>query len=182
MKAVSLLVILIIASACGREEPITRRKVPKEGAPAMGALMAAAPAAVGQVKWSTPKGWKETGASGMRRATLAPPGPGKAEATVVAFPGDAGGELANLNRWRTQIGLPAVAEKDLAAARARVASPAGPVAVYRLESADRKTKVVAGALFSGGMTWFFKLSGESAAVAAADPAFTGLLESLHAAR
>jgi hypothetical protein len=30
---------------------------------------------------------------------------GKAEVTVSAFPGDTGGLLANLNRWRGQIGL-----------------------------------------------------------------------------
>lgn len=182
MKALlPALVILVISSSCRREEEITRVRVPKEDAPRVGAP--AAPAGEQGLFWTTPKGWTEAGASGMRKATLTPPAKwGKAEATVVAFPGDAGGELANVNRWRQQIGLSAVEEKDLAILRDRVAAPAGPVSVYRFSSKDDKTRVVAGAVFSGGMTWFFKLSGETAAVVKAENAFARLLESLRASR
>lgn len=166
-------------SACAREEEVTRIKVPKEDAPVASLPPQKKPAGLA---WSVPKGWKSLPASGVRLATMTPPGPGKAELTITAFPGEVGGELANVNRWRGQLALPPIGESELAAARGRVASPAGPVATYELASADGKTRIAAGAISRGGTTWFVKLMGDAGAVAAAKPGFTSLLESLHAAR
>src|SRR5262245_48698828 len=71
----------------------------------------------GRLKWTAPKGWKELAGSGMRVASFSVPG--KAEMSVVTLPGDAGGELANVNRWRNQIGLPPLDQKALDAAAKR---------------------------------------------------------------
>ena len=71
------------------------------------------PTGQGALKWALPKGWTETPGSGMRYATLTPPGAGKVEMSVVVLPGAAGGELANVNRWRGQIGLPPLDEAAL---------------------------------------------------------------------
>ncbi len=118
----------------------------------------------------------------MRLATMIPPGRIKAEATVVALPGDVGGELANVNRWRDQIGLPAFDEKGLAQSRTKISSKAGPVTVYDFTSdGTKKTRVVAGTLSSKGQMWFFKLTGDADAVAAARAGFVTMLESLNAA-
>ena len=182
MRLLALLLVLVI-SACAREEEVTRVRVPKEDAPAAGAALGARSGRPAEtVRWSVPKGWKSLPASGMRLATMIPPGPGKAELTIVSLPGEVGGELANANRWRGQLGLGPIDERALAAGRRKTSSPAGQVAVYDFTSGDKKSRLVAGALSRGGTTWFIKLMGEEAAVAAALPGFEGLLESLHAAR
>ena len=139
------------------------------------------PTGKGALKWALPKGWTETPGSGMRYATLTPPGGGKAEMSVVVLPGPAGGEAANVNRWRGQIGLPPLEEDALAALRKAVPSKAGPVAVYDFTSpGETRTRMVAGLLATAdGNTWFFKLMGNAEPVAKAKPAFMKYLESLH---
>ncbi|MDR3673165.1 MAG: hypothetical protein P4L36_20130 [Holophaga sp.] len=139
------------------------------------------PTGKGALKWVLPKGWTETPGSGMRYATLTPPGAGKVEMSVVVLPGAAGGEPANVNRWRGQIGLPPLADEALASARKAVKSKAGTVAVYDFTSAgDTKTRMVTGLLAStDGNTWFFKLMGDAEPVAKAKPSFVKYLETLH---
>jgi hypothetical protein len=141
----------------------------------------AMPAANNALKWTLPQGWTSTAGSGMRYATLTPPGGGKAEVSVVVLPGPAGGEMANVNRWRGQIGLPPLDEAGLAAARKVVKSKAGEVAVYDF-SADGtpKARMITGLLASAdGNTWFFKLMGEAEPVGKAKAGFMRFLETLH---
>lgn len=177
MKGILLLPLALGFAGC-RDEAITRRTVPKEGAPAASAT--AASAAERTLRWTLPKGWKQLPASGMRLATIIPAGGGKAEVTVIALPGDVGGELANLNRWRGQLGLPALDEAGLVRSRSSVASRAGSVSVYDLAGGgETKTGLIAGAISAGGRMWFFKLMGDAASVAAARPGFMNLLGSLH---
>jgi hypothetical protein len=139
------------------------------------------PTGKGALKWALPKGWTEAPGSGMRYATLTPPGGGKAEMSVVVLPGQAGGEAANVNRWRGQIGLPPLEEDALAALRKAVPSKAGPVAVYDFTSlGDTRTRMVAGLLATAdGNTWFFKLVGDADPVGKAKPSFMKYLGTLH---
>lgn len=139
------------------------------------------PTGPGALKWSVPKGWTETQGSGMRYATLTPPGPGKVEMSVVVLPGAAGGELANVNRWRGQIGLPPLDDAALGQARKAVKSKVGPVSVYDFTSqGETKSRMVTGLLATpDGSTWFFKLMGDADPVGKAKPAFVNYLETLH---
>ena len=138
------------------------------------------PTGMGALKWTTLKGWNEQPGSGMRYATLNPPGPGRAEMSVIVLPGPAGGELANVNRWRGQIGLPPLDENTLGNERKTVKCKAGTVAVYDFTSAgDIKSRMVTGLLATpDGNTWFLKLMGEAEPVGKAKPAFMKFLETL----
>ncbi len=130
--------------------------------------------------WALPPGWTSTPEAGMRYATLRPPVAGAVDGSVVVLPGPAGGELANVNRWRGQIDLPPEDEAGLAAARRTLRAPAGPVRLYDFTSArGRRRRLVAGILVAGGSSWFVKLTGDEAPVAAARADFVHLLESLH---
>ncbi|MBI3565706.1 MAG: hypothetical protein HY079_10960 [Elusimicrobia bacterium] len=181
MKRALLITAVILPSAC-RKDAIETRRVPKE-APSM---QMAAPAMGGGdeaprgVRWTAPAGWTETRGGGMRLATLTPPAQGgKAEVTVVALPGESGGELANVNRWRGQIALPPIVESQLSEGRATVRSALGPVLVYDFTgTGEKKARLCAGMVSVSGTTWFFKLTGDEKAVAAAKPAFLKLLEGL----
>jgi hypothetical protein len=169
-----LLIAAVFATASCQKDAIETRRVPKETAVAMPT------AAATGVRWTTPKGWTELPGSAMRVATFQlPKGPGKAEVTVVALPGDVGGELANVNRWRGQIALPPIAEEDLAKGRATVKSALGPIFVYDYTGTGaKKTRLCAGMISVDGTMWFFKLMGDDAAVSAAKPAFLTLLAGL----
>ena len=91
--------------------------------------------------------------------------------------GSAGGELANLNRWRTQLGLPEVAATALASERKVVPSKAGSVAVFELSNAGNRM-VVAWLPADNGSSWFLKLVGQDAPVRKTKPAFMQLLGTL----
>ena len=188
---------LLVAAGCSRDE-VAHYRVPKAdpaAAPSQGstgAMGAASPGALppppdasttGTLQWSLPKGWTETrSAGGMRYATLKPSTPGKLDVSVTVFPGQAGGEIANVNRWRNQIGLPPVDEAALARDRKTLAAPVGSVAVFDYTSDGKeKTRVVAGILFAGGNSWFVKMVGDAGPVAASRADFVRLLESLRLA-
>jgi hypothetical protein len=139
------------------------------------------PAPSNPLKWTLPKGWTSTPGSGMRFATLNPPGPGKVELSVVCLPGSAGGELANVNRWRGQIGLEPIDEKALAAAKKTVKSKAGAVTVFDFTSQGQvQSRMLTGTLTTqDGNSWFLKLVGDAEPVGKARPEFLKFLETLH---
>lgn len=189
--------LLALAIGCGRDQ-VSHFRVPKEapaghpdhpghemeaqGMPPAGGEMPAPPrpAGPGSLKWSLPKGWSEVPGEGMRFATFKSPVQGRHEATVVVLPGAAGGELANVNRWRGQIGLGPIDEAALAAARTVVKSKAGALNVYDFTSEGQaKSRMVAGLISTpDGNTWFLKLTGDAGPVAKAKPDFMRILESL----
>lgn len=170
-----LLTALLLA-AC-RDEGITRTRVPKDAPDAVVATPAARPRGL---SWTLPPGWKELSGSGMRLATFVPPGGLKTEGTVVALPGDSGGELANVNRWRGQIALPPTDEAGMAAARTKIATKAGPASLFDFTGPGAvRTRLIAVTLNAGGTTWFFKLMGDAAATESARPAFLTLIKGLN---
>lgn len=177
------------AMSCDGGGDVTHFRVPKRTAPAPGHVTSASmagevpappsPGKGGALRWTLPKGWGESMGGQMRFATLAPPVPGKVDASVVVLSGEAGGELANVNRWRSQIGLPPIDGAALASARRTVTTKAGPVSVYDFSSGgDGGSRVVAGLVLAQGDAWFVKLSGDAAPVAAARDDFMKIIGSL----
>lgn len=191
------LAAVVVAAGCGRDE-VAHYRVPKAGpaaspAPAGMAAVGSAPdgalppppdvSATGSLRWTLPKGWTESRTGGgMRYATLKPTAPGKIDVSVTVFPGAAGGEIANVNRWRNQIGLPPVDEATLAKDRKLLKAPTGEVALFDYTSDGKApTRLVAGILSAGGNSWFVKMVGDAGPVAASRADFVRLLESLRLA-
>ena len=138
------------------------------------------PSGAAALKWKLPSGWGESFPGGMRFATFKVPGAGKIDGSVVTLPGDAGGELPNVNRWRGQIGLGPTDDGGLAAARTTVKSRVGAVNVYDFTSdGNKKSRLIAAIIMVDGSAWFIKLTGDAEPVTAARPAFLELLGSLH---
>jgi hypothetical protein len=188
----------LLLSGCRREEVTHARvkRAPAEAeAPGSGGGMGAmppgaqpasavpappAPAQGEGLRWNLPKGWtQDAKTGGMRYATLKPASRGKIDVSVVVLPGPAGGELANVNRWRGQIGLAPIDEAGLASARLAVKAPAGAVSVYDFTGEGQaKSRMVAGLLTASGNSWFVKMVGDAEVVSAARGDFMRLLESL----
>jgi hypothetical protein len=176
---------LLLATACSRED-VAHFRVPKEApppaaaAPVQAAAVEAPPPVRGHaLRWTLPTGWSEAPGGQMRYATLKPPVAGRIDGSVVVLPGPAGGELANVNRWRGQIGLGPIDDAALARARKLVKTKAGPLKVYDFTSeGSPRNRLVAGLTEAGGDTWFVKLTGDAQAVAAARDDFMTLLGSL----
>ncbi len=188
---VALLALLLSGAGCRRAE-VTVASVPKDrsepAAPPSPAQPSAEPPAFATadeagtpaLKWTLPGGWTETHPGGMRYATLKPPAPGSVDVSVIVLAGPAGGELANVNRWRSQIGLSALNEAALAQARVTLRAKAGLVSVYDFSSdGEKKSRMVAALATIGGRTWFLKMLGQASEVNNARADFNRLLQSLH---
>lgn len=132
------------------------------------------------LKWTVPARWQPKPAGSMRKATfeIAGANGATAELAVTAFPGDVGGELANVNRWRGQLSLPPIAAGELTGAVQRLTVHGLPVAIVDVTGGAQQ---LLGAMVPyGGSTWFFKLTGPADLVAAEKPAFLAFVQSLSA--
>jgi len=177
-------ILSLSLAACAREE-VTHFRVQK----AAGATFASAaphedvtppPAPEGALQWTLPKGWTQTMTGGMRYATIKPAVPGSIDVSVVVLPGPAGGELANVNRWRGQLGLAAVDAAALASMRKDVHSKAGTFALYDFSSEGPKpSRMIAALAQRDGNSWFIKMLGDASSVAAARGDFIHLLQGMH---
>ena len=134
------------------------------------------------LKWKAPARWQEKSATAMRKATFMITGANgaTAELAVTAFPGEVGGDLANLNRWRGQLSLPPISGTEFAGAVTRFTVNGLPVTFTDLTggTADNPTRLLGAMVPHAGATWFFKLTGPPALVAEEKPAFLTFVQSL----
>lgn len=138
------------------------------------------PAQADLPKWDAPAHWQAKAPGPMVLASYTVTGDkGSADVSISKFPGEAGGLIQNVNRWRGQLGL----------------APAGPAEInpglIALPIGDEKANMVdlngtwkgkparmLGAIVPrGGETWFFKLLGDDAVVAAEKDNFTKFIQS-----
>ncbi len=125
-----------------------------------------------EFRWTVPAGWQAVAPGQMQAAKFSVPpaaAGGKAEVAVSTFPSDTGGTLANVNRWRRQMGLADVDEAGLAA----VTSPldaALPGAVLA-DLAKENRRMLGAIVPREGVWWFYKMTGDAEAVNAAHEAF-----------
>jgi hypothetical protein len=188
--AAATALLLTVVLGCDRNQ-VAHYRVPKDsgsdqamGMPPMDLPSGAMPETGAQsksgLKWILPKGWSQETGSGMRYATLKPPTPGKLDVSVIMLPGQAGGELANVNRWRSQIGLPPLDAATEAAQRTIMKTKAGDLAVFDFTGQGQaKSRMVAGLITtSDGNTWFLKMSGDAGPVGQAKSDFLRLMGSI----
>jgi len=129
------------------------------------------------IKWEVPAGWSPAPASAMRYASFAVEKNGeKADISVVTFPGDGGNDVDNINRWRQQIGLPAVGAEVLKPMITPV--NAGGVQIDSVDMSGTNARVLAAWTRQAGRAWFFKMSGPPALIEQEKPKFTAFLQSI----
>jgi hypothetical protein len=192
---------LLPLSGCARR-PITSYRVPKEAQdaspPAADVPAREAPpantndlpraaaetvpfqvAASGSLLWEAPAGWKPGPGGAMRKGSYAVgTGEDAIDVSITAFPGDVGGVLANVNRWRGQAGLPPVDDAGLAAATQ--ALDANGLHFVVVDAAGSGRRVLAALVPWQGGTWFFKMTGPDGAVGREKPGFIGFLRTVKA--
>ena len=132
--------------------------------------------------WIAPSRWVAKPAGGMRKGSYTVNGAGgvTADVAITAFPGDVGGEVANLNRWRGQIKLPPLTAAAAATAITRLEVNGLKIAFVDLVNpAAAVPNSLLGAMVPvGGNTWFFKMLGPDALVARERPAVIALLQTV----
>jgi hypothetical protein len=137
-----------------------------------------------QLKWKTPEGWSEVPPAEMRVASFKVQGKdGKqADVSVIPLAGVAGGDAANVNRWRGQLGLTPVTPEELEKAAQKVEVGGAPAELHDVVGKNPKssepTRILGAIQHRAGMAWFFKMTGDEQLVAQQKPAFIEFLKSL----
>jgi hypothetical protein len=186
--ACAVLVLLLLTSGC-RDREITAYRAPKDpavplpGAPSEasakeGMANTAVPTGGDNLTWTAPAHWTAKPASAMRKGSYAiKDGDTEADLSITSFPGDTGGLLANLNRWRGQISLPPLTQDQLNANREHVDIGALHVDVVDFAGTANgaPVRIIGAVVPLEGETWFFKLMGPDALVAREKTAFREFL-------
>jgi hypothetical protein len=157
-------------------------ELPPSHPPIGGANMQAqsAPAASsGQDKptWQVPSGWQETpgGQFLIAKFLIKDAGDAQAAVNVSMSAGDGGGVLANLNRWRGQLGLSPVDEADLSKQVQALEVPGTKASLADISGTDARTaqkaRLLAAVVPEGQQTWFYKLMGNDQLVEQQKEAF-----------
>jgi hypothetical protein len=156
------------------------------GMGAMGALPPGAAASGPNPQWSVPKDWEVGNGSAMRRATFEVKGSDgqSAEVVVSSFPGDVGGLVANINRWRGQIGLGPIAPDEVSGITTDlvVNGVTSTVVDFKADSAPagktQPPRMIVVTIPHDGNSWFFKITGDAALVGAQKESFLQFVESV----
>jgi hypothetical protein len=164
---------------------IMSQSVPSSGS--MPALPGMAPAGKPtDITWKKPATWTEQPPSSMRVGSFLVTGPDgqQADVSIIPLSGSAGGDLANINRWRDQIDLPPLSADALSQHLHEVRMTAGVVRIVDFVSDKNlidgkfKKRVLAATLKQGERTWFFKMMGDDRTVEQSKKAFNDFLASV----
>ncbi len=196
--SVPIATFALFSTAC-RDSKIATYRIPKENdSPAPASPSTATPAGMpgfqnpgaitgagidgDGLAWTAPADWKPKVASAMRKAsyTVGEEGTSGGDFAITAFPGDVGGDLANVNRWRGQLQLPPIIEAELASAITLV--EVGGLTMHVVDlvgtAAEKPQRLLGAIVPHGGATWFFKLTGPEALVARKKPAYLEFLRTV----
>jgi hypothetical protein len=136
----------------------------------------------GQPNWQVPSSWQEVsgGQFLIAKFMLAGNGGATAAVNVSMSAGDGGGLVANVNRWRAQLGLapldpfkssPDIASLNVAGGKASLIEMSGTDA-----RTGQPTWLVGAIVPQSGQTWFYKLMGNAKVVESQKDAFTKFVQ------
>ena len=138
------------------------------------------------IQYAIPEGWSEKvpGRMVLKSFQAGTPPEAVADVNISVFPGDVGGQLANVNRWRNQLGLPPVTEAELPALVTDLKVAGMDCWQVDLASApemavhDTTARMVVTAIPHAGQTWFIKMMGIEGAVAGQLESYQAFIQSI----
>ncbi len=128
--------------------------------------------------WEVPDSWSPAPESDIRRGSFHVHGVDDAhlDIAVTVFPGDVGGRLANVNRWRGQIGLSPIGSDTLSDTVEQLEIDGRPAWLVELQGTDAST--IAASVEIDGNSWFFRMTGDHGLASREEPRFREFLESI----
>ena len=132
----------------------------------------------GLPNWQVPSGWKAAGPKPMRLASFdIPDAAGNGDVSISKLSGNGGGLLANVNRWRGQVGLAPLEAGALAANSKTVATAGGDSGTW-VELVGTEKTILGAIVARGEVSWFFKLTAPAPVAAKNRDAFEQFVRSI----
>jgi hypothetical protein len=187
-NAASLTLAAIALAGCGRDD-VKVYHVAKDDSVALPNQIATPeqnlppPPALPRLQWTLPDGWQEKTPGEMRVASFTVTGTSNeiADVGVIPLP-TTGQEIQLVNMWREQLQLPALTN-ETAAENVFVGNDSAKffdiASAALLIDGKFRARILVAELTRGETSWFFKMTGEDAFVAAQKPAFIQFLKSVN---
>jgi len=147
------------------------------------AAAAAAPSSSeGKPEWQVPAGWKEIDAGQFLVAKFIISGSENSQAAVNVSmsAGDGGGILANVNRWRGQLGLNQLSQAEVDKLVSSIDIEGGKAMLVDMSGTDMKSggkmRLVGAVVPQNQHTWFYKLMGPAPLVEQQKDAFAKFVQ------
>ena len=187
--------IVVAATGCGRDEVKVYKVDASEAASAPSPALAAAPMPANmpdglpvpdnsgqpKLRYTLPAGWKEKALTQLRVASFEVLENGKtADVSVIPLSGAAGGDAANVNRWRGQIGQPPLDDAGLQKLVETIEIASQPGQLYDIAGTSPGSgdalRILGGILHVEDTTWYFKMMGDADLVQKQKAAFIAFLK------
>ncbi len=120
--------------------------------------------------WQVPPGWEEVPGGQVLAAKFIVHGSGADQAVVnvSSSPGEGGGLLGNVNRWRQQLGLAQLPESEVDKLVTPLEVQGGKATMVEMSGSGagtgQKTRLVGAVIRQANQTWFYKLMGSEPVV------------------
>lgn len=190
-KPFSLIVLLALsffAGACTEEPSVQKYKVSKTPVPGSD-LVTATQSLAGEVvdsglnfTWTVPAGWEPGKSSSMRLASYnVPLSNGETgDFSLIKLGGDGGGIIANLNRWRGQVGLDPVTIEQVAEFSHMHSTSQGKQFLHAtlINAASPGSAILAAIFQESDYVLFAKLSASAAGAQEANSSFEAFCNSI----
>jgi hypothetical protein len=164
-RLLAVIALSLPLASCNNDK-IEVYKIPKEGinVALQGASAGLVPPPGNPAQWTKPEGWSEQPLSEMRLGSFKIDGPNasSADVSVIAFPGEAGGLISNINRWRDQLQLPPLDEDQLSQMIQRSEVDNVPTYLVDFQTADnapKPSRILGAVLQTADRAWFVKMTG-----------------------
>ena len=171
----------LMQPGCLRNEEIRSYTAPKENAIDALAKLRAYEQEVG-FAFKAPEGWTPAKTDSIRKAAFqVQDGKRQVEVTVVDLPASAGALLPNVNRWRLQVQLEAIAEEELSRVVSKLqigGVEASYVELVGPEQAQPRETILGAVAIHGDKAWFFKLKGDAELAGREKERFAAFLQSV----
>jgi len=136
-----------------------------------------------RLKYNLPDGWKEKAPTQLRVASFKVSENNQtADVSVIPLNGTAGGDPANVNRWRGQVGQPPLDETSLKSSAEPVQVGSQPADLYDIAGTSPGSgvaeRILGVILHTDQSAWYFKMMGDAALVEKNKPAFVAFLNSV----
>jgi hypothetical protein len=149
-----------------------------------------APAATDVPGFTAPTSWKQVPTRGLRKAEFAvTDGSQAASVTLITFPANEGSliadPVANINRWRGELGLSQIKKEALATATETITVDGQPATYAAMipdaakpEESQAKEATLAAIVKTGRQIWFIKMKGDRDVIKKHQDEFKAFLKSL----
>ena len=195
----ALFMAMGLLTACQDGRSIKTHSVPKEvtqpsssmssphgSMPPDGSLLGnQAPQGHGTLSWKTPQDWQEKpSSSSIRLASFMAPGKdgnpdNSADVSIVILAGQAGGVIANVNRWREQVGLGPLNEGELEKVSQRAKGALGPFTWFKIiNEANPGAAIFVASIAMADQVVFVKMAGSEETLVYNQQKFVSLCQSL----